>query len=75
MSTFHHRYQTVATPLTSPTRQQMQLLDELVAGVATATAITAAKPTPLVLDGGEGDESADAFDAYDGALDIESRQF
>jgi len=53
----------------------MQLLDELVAGVATATAITAAKPTPLVLDGGEGDESADAFDAYDGALDIESRQF
>ncbi|EDX17236.1 GD16787 [Drosophila simulans] len=75
LSTFHHRYQTVATPLTSPTRQQMQLLDELVAGVATATAITAAKPTPLALDGGEGDESADAFDAYDGALDIESRQF
>jgi len=48
----------------------MQLLDELVAGVATATAITATKPTTLPLADGE----AEAFDAYDGALDIESRQ-
>ncbi|KAH8235439.1 hypothetical protein KR032_000201, partial [Drosophila birchii] len=40
LSTFHQRYQTVATPLTTPTRKQMQLLDELVAGVTAAAGIT-----------------------------------
>lgn len=61
----------------------MQLLDELVAGVTTATT------DPTLDDGakgkgngngngnckGDGDGNGDVFDAYDGAFNVESRQF
>ncbi|KAH8273065.1 hypothetical protein KR018_008801, partial [Drosophila ironensis] len=77
LSTFHQRYQTVATPLTTPTRKQMQLLDELVAGVTGENAAVAIASISATITPNDADAAAenDVFDAYDGALDVESRQY
>ncbi|BFG00166.1 detonator [Drosophila madeirensis] len=75
--------------MTTPTRKQMQMLDELVAATKTTTTTTSStissssslpQEEGVKIDVGNIDAEAEAvantaFDAYDGALNIESRQF